>query len=299
MSGGEPAGARAFQLVVVGASAGGVEALLALVASLPADFPAPIVLAQHLDPRRPSQLGSLLANKSHLPVRTVTDIEHLEPGTIYVVPADRDVQITDHQVAVHGHTGTGSRPSIDHLLTTAAHRYGEELIAVILTGTGSDGAAGAQAVKAYRGTVIIQNPETARFPAMPQAVAPAAVDIVADLESIGPLLVDLLAGDFLLPHADGDDLRPFLERLREQTGLDFMAYKRLTIERRLRRRMAAAGAETLADYRRYLDRHPDELQRLVASFLIKVTEFFRDPEVFAYLRDQILPPLIAEARERG
>jgi two-component system CheB/CheR fusion protein len=288
------------QLVVVGASAGGVEALLALVASLPADFPAPIVLAQHLDPRRPSQLASLLAGRSHLEVRTVTGSEPLHPGTIYVVPADRDVEITDHRVAVLAHSGRGSKPSIDHLLTSAAHRFGEGLVAVILTGTGSDGAGGAQAVKAYGGTVVVQNPETARFPGMPQAVAPSAVDVVADLEALGPLLMDLLNGSFVLPSPrDEDELRPFLDRLREQTGLDFLAYKRPTIERRLRRRMTAVGAETLAEYRRYLDRHPDELQRLVASFLIKVTEFFRDPDVFTYLREQILPGLIAEARERG
>src|SRR6476660_1492262 len=98
------------QLVVVGASAGGVEALLELAARLPADFPAPIVLAQHLDPHRPSQLASLLAGRGHLQVRTVTGREPLHAGTIYVVPADRDVEITDHHVGVLTHAGRGSRP---------------------------------------------------------------------------------------------------------------------------------------------------------------------------------------------
>ena len=290
----------ATQLVVVGASAGGIEALLELTASLPADFPAPVVLAQHLDPHRPSHFASLLAGRGRLPVRTVEDREPLRPGTIYVVPADRDVEISDHDVAVLQHAGLGSKPSIDHLLTSAAHLFGEDLVAVILTGTGSDGAAGAQAVKAYGGTVVVQNPETARFPGMPQAVAPAAVDVVADLAAIGPLLVELLSGSFVLPsQRDDEELRPFLERLREQTGLDFLAYKQPTIERRLRRRLTAVGAGTLTEYRRYIDRHPDELQRLVASFLIKVTEFFRDPEVFTYLREQVLPGLMADARERG
>jgi two-component system, chemotaxis family, CheB/CheR fusion protein len=288
------------QLVVVGASAGGVEAILELTARLPADFPAPIVLAQHLDPHRPSQLASLLAGRSLLSVRTVTGREPLHAGTIYVVPADRDVEVSDHYVAALAHSGRGSKPSIDHLLTSAAHRFGEGLVAVILTGTGSDGAAGAQAVKAYGGTVVVQNPETARFPGMPQAVASAAVDVVADLEAIGPLLVELLSGTYVVPTPhDQEELRPFLEQLREQTGLDFLAYKRPTIERRLRRRMTAVGVDTLGEYRHYLDRHPDELQRLVASFLIKVTDFFRDPDVFTYLREQVLPGLISEARERG
>jgi two-component system CheB/CheR fusion protein len=296
----EPRNDGVSQLVVVGASAGGVEALLALVSSLPTDFPAPIVVAQHLDPQRPSQLAPLLASHGPLPVQTVTNSELLHPGTIYVIPADRDVEISDHHVDVRRQPDRAPKPSVDRLLATAARVFNDGLIAVILTGTGSDGAAGAQAVKAYGGTVVVQNPETARFPGMPQAVPAAAVDIVADLEAIGPLLTDLIAGTYILPATNHDDeLRPFLERVRDRTGLDFAPYKRPTIVRRLQRRMAAVGAQDLAEYRRYLDRHPEETQRLVASFLIKVTEFFRDPELFDYLREQILPGLIAEARQRG
>ena len=288
------------QLVVIGASAGGVEALLTLVESLPVPFPAPIVIAQHIDPQRPSQLASLLASRTALAVQTVTGREALHAGTIYVIPADRNVEIEDHYVDVHQPELRASAPSVDHLLATAARVYGDDLIAVVLTGTGSDGAAGAQAVKAYGGTVIVQNPETARFPGMPRAVAPASVDIVADLEAIGPLLGELIRGAYTLPAPDEtDELRALLDQIRERTGLDFASYKRPTIARRLQRRMAAAGTETLADYRRYVERNPDELQRLVASFLIKVTEFFRDPELFDYLRDQILPNLLAQARERG
>jgi len=288
------------QLVVIGSSAGGIEALLALVSSLPTDFAAPIVLAQHLDPHRPSRLGPILQARTTLSVVTVAEQEPLRPGTIYVIPSDRDVEITDHQVSVRPQAGHLSRPSINHLLTSAAHRYRERLIAVILTGTGSDGAIGVQAVKAYGGMVIIQNPETAQFPGMPQAVTPASVDFVAELEAIGPLLVELLSDSFVRPAPrDEEDLQTFLERLRAQTGLDFLAYKRPTIERRLQRRMAAVGATDLIGYRNYLERHPEERQRLVESFLIKVTDFFRDTEVFDFLRRHILPTLIGEARHRG
>ncbi len=150
-------------LVVVGSSAGGVEALSLLVATLPADFPAPLVLAQHLDPRQPSHLGEILARRSTLPVRTVTDQEHLDPGVVYVVPADRHVEIADHVVHLHDNSGKRPMPSIDRLLSSAASVYGERLIAVILTGTGSDGASGAHAVKAGGGMVIIENPATAAY----------------------------------------------------------------------------------------------------------------------------------------
>jgi two-component system CheB/CheR fusion protein len=295
----QPDGADS-QLVVVGASAGGVEALLTLIERLPADFPAPIVIAQHLDPRLPSQLDALLSARATLPVRTVADQETLRPGTIYVVPSARDVEITDHSVSVDLAPISRANPSVDRLLTSAAHIFRERLFAVILTGTGADGAAGAQAVKAYGGTVVIENPATARFPGMPEAVPTAAVDIVADLEAIAPLLSQLLAGTYGLSlTGDGDELPSFLERVRKKTGLDFSAYKRATIVRRLQRRMAVVGVQTLLDYRRYVDHHPDEAGQLAASFLIKVTEFFRDPDLFQMLRDQLLPQLIAHARERG
>src|ERR687893_827647 len=290
------------RLVVVGSSAGGVDALLTFVATLPSDFPAPIVVAQHLDPRRQSHLGEILSNRSVLPVRTVSGDQPLEPGTVYVIAADRDVEISDHALTVTTPAGTSPspRPSVDRLLATAARTFGDELVAVILTGTGSDGATGAQAVKAHGGTVIVQNPDTATYPGMPLAVPSSAIDIVADLEAIGPLLGGLVSGTYSIPNAsDDEDLHAFLDRVRERTGLDFTAYKRATIVRRLQRRMAAAGAATLPDYRRYMERHPQELQRLVASFLIKVTEFFRDPELFTYLRDHVLPGLVSEARERG
>src|SRR5215210_6285641 len=289
-------------LVVVGSSAGGVDALLTFVTTIPRDFPAPIVVAQHLDPRRQSHLGEILSSRSVLPVRTVSGDLPLEPGIVYVVAADRDVEITDHALTVTAQTGgvASPRPSVDRLLATAARTFGDELVAVILTGTGSDGATGAQAVKAHGGTVIVQNPDTATYPGMPLAVPSSAIDIVADLEAIGPLLGDLVSGAYQVPAASDDqDLGVFLDRVREHTGLDFSAYKRATIVRRLQRRMAAVGTATLSDYRRYMERHPDELQRLVASFLIKVTEFFRDPELFTYLRDRVLPGLVGEAKERG
>src|SRR5579859_3324790 len=186
--------ANLYSLVVVGSSAGGIEALSTLVATLPADFSAPLVLAQHLDPHHLSHLGEILARRSALPVRTVLDHERLEPGVVYVVPSNRHAEIADHTVRVSADDlpeETRPKPSVDRLLTSAAHAYGEQLIAVILTGTGSDGAAGAREVKAAGGTVIIEDPATAAYPGMPESLGPAAVDFVSDLEQIGPLLYNL------------------------------------------------------------------------------------------------------------
>jgi len=293
---------RATQLVAVGASAGGVDALAALVATLPADFAAPIVIAQHLDPARTSHLGHILAQRATLPVRTVVDREPLERGVVYVVPADRHVQISDHQVRALASSSRRARPipSIDRLLESAAEAFGEHLIAVILTGTGSDGADGARRVKDLGGTVVIQNPQTASHPEMPLSLAPTAVDIVADLPAMGALLHDLLVGADAQGQPEDDRLlRGLLDQLRGRSGIDFSGYKEQTIRRRLQRRILDTGAGTLDNYVRYVRRHPDEYQRLANSFLINVTDFFRDPEVFDHLREHVLPEVIDAGRTRG
>src|SRR5262249_45858884 len=134
-------------LVVIGASAGGIDALSTLVATLPTNFAAPLVIAQHLDPSRESHLREILARRSTLPVHTVTGRAPLEAGVVYVVPANHHVTIDDHCVQLRS-DGTGSpMPSVDILLNSAAEAFGDRLIAVILSGTGSDGAAGARIVK--------------------------------------------------------------------------------------------------------------------------------------------------------
>lgn len=289
-------------LVVVGSSAGGIDAVLTLVGSLPAEFPAPVVIAQHIDPHRPSRLNELLSNRTSLDVRTTSDHEPLEPGTIYVVPADRDVEITDHHLGVRENSGARSHPSVNRLMSTAASAFGERLIGVVLTGTGFDGAEGTQAIKEHGGTVIIQNPDTAEFSGMPAAVPPSVVDVVAELDDIGGLLVEFFGNSYAIPEPDGDgrdELGTFLENIRENTGLDFGAYKRPTIERRLQRRMVAVGTHSLDEYRKHIANDPDEMQRLIDTFLIKVTRFFRDPEFYEHLRDHVLPDLIAGAKESG
>ncbi len=289
-------------LVIVGASAGGVEALISLVSTLPSDFPAPLVLAQHLDPNRPSQLGPILERHTTLPVVTVQEKASLEDGSIYVVPANYHMQISDHDVTLMVDSMPRPKPSINHVLSTAAEVYGERLIAVILTGMGSDGQAGAQEVKKRGGTVIIQDPATAAFPSMPRSLSPAVVDMSKPIEEIGPLLYQLL--DHIAPaesleteEENGRLLRDFLQQVRDVSGIDFSSYKRGTIQRRIQRRMVAVGVETLRAYITYVNQNNSEYQRLISSFLIKVTEFMRDQELFKTLERDVLPALVTRARE--
>ena len=283
--------------MVIGSSAGGIEALSRVVASLPADFPAPIVIAQHLDPRRPSHLHEILARHATIPVRVVKEREALENGVIFVVPSNRLVEISHGDLRLRAAKPGAVAPSIDVLLESAATVFGPGLIAVILTGSGSDGSAGAWRVKEAGGTVVIENPATAMFPSMPNSIPPSLVDATADLDSIGSIVCDLLvAGTSPAEGRDSDELRGLLERIQERRGIDFGTYKPATILRRLHGRMKAKSRPTIADYAAYLEADPEEYARLVNSFLIKVTEFFRDPKLFDYVRQSLLPDLIAEAR---
>jgi two-component system CheB/CheR fusion protein len=294
----EPGTKPFSHLVVVGASAGGVESLSVLLGSIPATFPAPILIAQHLSPSRRSSLREILERRSPLEVVLLEDTAELKPGTVYVVPPNHNIAVTDHEASVFV-DGEGPNPSIDLLFTSAARVFGENLIAVVLSGTGSDGAMGARDVKYAGGTVVIQDPETAAYPGMPLSLAPSVVDIVASRENIGEILGSLINGQALLPPPTRDPhLRSLLEELREQSGIDFTSYKEPTIQRRLQRRMLAVGQRTTEDYARYVADHPEERVRLVTSFLVKVTEFFRDPELYSYIEDQVMPELVRRARER-
>jgi two-component system CheB/CheR fusion protein len=150
---------------------------------------------------------------------------------------------------------------------------------------------------------VIQDPDTAAFGGMPGSLAPNTVDIVAPLGRIGPLLGDLVMGvkvsEGRTEAEERRELKRFLEELKERHGIDFRSYKTPTIMRRLKRRMAATGALTIAEYSRHVEENPEEYRQIVNSFLIKVTEFFRDPDLFEYLKTEILPELINEAREQG
>ena len=286
-------------LVVIGSSAGGIEALSILVSTLPSDFPAPIVLAQHLDPTRPSNLASILQQRTTLTVEIVMNSNHLEVGKIYVVPSNRHIVISDGHVAVESDHVNRPSPSVDLLLSTAAAVYGEHLIAVILTGSGSDGAIGAVEVKQAGGTVIVQNPQTARYPSMPLALPPTAVDFEADIENIGALLNDILSGANIAPVEEKTDtlLNDILDQISRQANIDFRPYKTSTLLRRINRRMMITRVKSMRDYVHYLEAHPAEIGELINAFLINVTQFFRDADAFTYLRNEVLPSLIAQARD--
>jgi two-component system chemotaxis response regulator CheB len=184
-----------FDVVVIGASAGGIEALHAVAAALPANFPAPVLIVQHMDPRHKSLLAGLLGRRCRLRVKQAANEEEIRVGTMYIAQPDMHLIVRAGRLVL---TDTKqvhfSRPSIDLLFQSAADAYGDRAIAVILSGSGVDGADGIRAIKAKGGTTIVQDPATAAHAGMPQAArATNCVDFTLQLEEIGPALASLVA----------------------------------------------------------------------------------------------------------
>jgi len=295
------AASRPEHLVVVGSSAGGIEALGTLLGGLAASFPAPVILAQHLDPHHQSHLQTVLQRKTEMPIVLVTESEKLQAGAVYVVPANRHVVVNDGTVMVESEHMDRPRPSVDLLLSTAARAYGDRLVAVILTGSGSDGAAGAVDVKHAGGTIVIQNPRTARYPSMPLALPPTVVDHVVDIERMAALLKELLDHPGVPKARESVDtaVNKVVGIVSRQSEIDFRNYKATTLLRRIARRMTAVRAPTVEDYALYLEAQPDEVGQLTSDLLINVTEFFRDRDAFLFLRNTVLPDIVERSRNNG
>jgi two-component system, chemotaxis family, protein-glutamate methylesterase/glutaminase len=187
-----------FDIVAVATSAGGVAALSVLVRALPVDFPVPVLVVQHLDPLHKTTLAHILDRRSELRVKLGEPGEQTERGTVYIAPPDRHLLIDENGVlalSVDARTNF-VRPSADVLFASVAEAYGSRAIVCVLTGTGSDGAKGAHAVRARGGTVIVEDPGTAEFDGMPRtAVEAGEVDLVLPLHEIPTALNDLLVAN--------------------------------------------------------------------------------------------------------
>jgi two-component system chemotaxis response regulator CheB len=184
-----------FEIVALAASAGGLRALSEVLAGLPADFPAALVVVQHLDPRHRSLMAEILGRRTALAVRQAADDEHVQPGSVFIAPPDRHLLVNPDGLLSLTRTELVhfSRPSADLLLESVAASYRERAIGVILSGSGSDGAMGAKAIKKMGGTLIVQDPATAEFSGMPGAARQTGLaDFVLPLEEISGALRTLL-----------------------------------------------------------------------------------------------------------
>ena len=291
-------------VIGVGASAGGLEAFLRLLEALPVDGGPAYVFLVHLAADHESSMPEILGRATGMPVREATDGAVVEPGTCYTNPPDRYVTLEGDVLRTRPRpTRESPLASVDVFLRSLAEARGEKSVAVILSGAAVDGSAGAAAVDAAGGLVLVQDPDTAEHRSMPEGVMRSGTaHILADPEELARHLAKLndgqqginalLPGGKHLPIADGELDRIF-ELLRSADGVDFSHYKRPTLRRRLQRRMLMRRMDRLADYVAYLEGHPDEVSKLGADLLIHVTRFFRDAEAFDYLAAEVLPALRA------
>jgi len=187
-----------FDIVAIAASAGGVHALTEILGKLPPDFPATIVVVQHLDPRHRSLMPQIFNRRSKLAVYQAAEGLEVEPGSVYLAPPDRHMLINRDGTVSLTQTELVNfvRPSADLLFESVAAAYGERAIAVVLTGAGKDGSMGVTAIKARGGTVIVQDEGTSEFFGMPSAaIRTGTVDFVLSLDEIPAALVTLLGGE--------------------------------------------------------------------------------------------------------
>ena len=190
-----PLSGSAFDVVALAASAGGLTAISRILSALPADFPAAIVIVQHLDPRHRSLMANILSRRTLLQVKQAEEGDCLSPATVYIAPPNRHLLVNPDGTLFLSQSELVHfvRPSADLLFESVAASYRHGAIAVVLTGTGSDGAMGIQAIKKMGGTVICQDEESAEFFGMPgAAIQPGDVDFVLSLDEISSAIVTLV-----------------------------------------------------------------------------------------------------------
>lgn len=292
-------------VVCIGASAGGLDALERFFKACPKDLGVAYVVIQHLSPDHKSMMNNLLARHTTMPVVMVEDGMVLAPDSLYLIPPGAVMSV--------GETGClhltpknlrGLTLPIDIFFSSLAERWGPRAIGVVLSGTGSDGTRGAEALKAAGGFLLAQEPETARFDGMPRsAIATGLIDDILPVEDIPQRIADHINGMPLKRAAPvprpataqmpGHEVLARILRLLQQAGgIDFADYKAATVMRRIERRMMATHAPELYRYLELLEDDPVELATLRREMLISVTSFFRDAEAFEALAELVISPMV-------
>lgn len=290
-------------LVGIGASAGGLEALIELLSSLSSDCGLAYLIVQHLDAAHSSMLADILSKKTALPVTEATQNALIEANHVYVIPPNTSMTVADDHVVLKPRQKSGPPMPVDDLLESLAAK-GADAIGVILSGSGSDGALGLQAIKDRGGITFAQDADSARFNGMPQAaISLGCVDFVLAPKQIAQHIGRIgrhpyLTTSRVTPPAeplavDDESLKHIFRHLRNSCDIDFTHYKRGTVTRRLARRLALHEMESVADYVALLDRDPAEAHAFCQDLLIRVTSFFRDAETFEALAETVLPHLMA------
>lgn len=298
-------------IVGIGASAGGLEAFEQFFRAFPIDSNISFILVPHLDPDHESMLADILGRVTMMPVVEAQDMSDVVPNHVYIIPPNREMAIFHNKIQLTKPSGTrGQQMKIDLFFRSLAEEQGEKAIGIILSGTGTDGTLGIRAIQGGGGTTFVQDPVTAKYDGMPtSAIESGYATYVLPVEEMPAKIIatvkDLFGNipvhlrnseEFQEPDKKGSFAK-ILRIIRSKTGNDFSQYKKSTIYRRISRRMSVHVIEDVAVYVRYLEEHPDEVKILFRELLINVTSFFRDPEAFEVLKNEVLPGLIRQKGE--
>ncbi len=283
-------------VVAFGASAGGLETFKTIIENLEkcTDRNIAYILAQHLSPNHRSMLTEILSRSSKLNVLEIQNGDKLEVNTVYVTPENKDLTLDGDVMILDEPTNLiGPKPNIDRFFTSLADNFATRAVAVVLSGTGSDGMHGIKAVKAKGGITIAQKPDTAKYDSMPRnSIDSGNIDFILSASEITYEIYNIIKtpGDleqqFKL-YKNTNELKELLSLLLNKSGVDFSHYKNGTLFRRINRRITACNCLSLSQYLNYIQSNPDELDKLYKDILISVTKFFRDTDAFLVLQQEV------------
>jgi two-component system CheB/CheR fusion protein len=292
-----------FPVVAIGASAGGLDAMMELLKYLPSNTGMAFIYVQHLSPDHKSMLTEILSNKTKMKVQEIDDMDKIKPNNIFIIPYNKGIEVTDGHIKLIPRSEGSTPISIDILFSSLAQAQKERVIGIVLSGSASDGTIGIKDIKHEGGLTFAQD-DTAKFTSMPHsAIAAGVVDFVLSPKEIALELARLSKHPYLktksakvnnedLIEDSNPDLRIILTQLLRITGVDFGAYKMNTIKRRILRRMLLYKIATIGEYAELLTQKNEEIDILYQDLLINVTSFFRDTQAHKYLKETLFPKLI-------
>lgn len=293
-------------IVGIGASAGGLKALEQFFTHMPPDSGLAFVLIQHLSPDYKSMMAELLSKYTAMPVTQAAEGMEVEPNHVYLIPPKVNLTIENNVLHL---VSRDNRPHqlhlpIDIFFHSLAQNSRHKAIAIILSGTGSDGTLGLRSIKEMGGMTMAQDPQSAKFDGMPNsAIHTELVDVVLPPEEMPAHILRYVQHpflnkeetEFILDSRDEEVLQSLLGLVKQYSGIDFFQYKLSTVGRRIERRMSILQVEKLKDYFEYLLQNKEELEQLNNELLIGVTRFFRDPPAFEMLDKMVVPRLFERA----
>ncbi len=290
-------------VVGIGASAGGLEALQKLLSALPANTGFPYIIVQHLSPDYKSLLGEILAKYTEMPVMQVEDGIEVKPNCVYVIQPGKNMRISGGKLLLSAQKERELNLPIDMFFRSLAEEAGAHAIAIVLSGTGSDGTNGIKDIKENDGMIIVQDIDSSKFDGMPRsAIRTGLVDAQISPEEIALELQHIsMAADrresTLRDEKEIDEelMKKVYIILKKVSNINFTHYKQTTVIRRIERRMMLMRKETLSDYVAFLYESPEEVRTLAKEVLIGVTSFFRDPDFFHILKEKAIQNILVHS----